>query len=380
MILCAAAIAIGCAGLAAGFAFGPRLDAWLWLVIGFLVFGGIAQGLLVWAAVFRTAQARWTAVVNRLGHSAVGFLPVSLVTLAALLAGAREYIPWITEPISEKQAWLNAGFLTARQLVLAVLLSVLSFFMVRRSLAADAKASRGETITQRDHYNLTAISISVAITYAVAFTIVSYDFVMSLDPTWMSTMFGPYYFVTNLYVSLGALIIMAAVARRSPGVERHTQPQQFQDLGNLMLAFSLFGMGLFFAQYLTTWYANLPWETGFLILRYYRGEWPALGWTAFAVGYAIPFALLQSRKVKRTPALAAPVASIAILGVALERYVLVVPSLKPDDLALAPPPGLVMLAFSGALISAIGMFRRKYPSVSAADEALGRHEPLAEAL
>lgn len=376
MIACAAAIAIGCAGLAAGFAFGPNLDAWLWLVIGFLVFGGVAQGLLVWAAVFRIAQTRWTPVINRLGHSAVGFLPVSLVTLAALLTGARDYMPWVSTPVPEKQAWLNVPFLTARQLALAGLLSVLSFVMVRWSLAADAKASRSETLAERDHYRLTAISISVAITYAVAFTIVSYDFIMSLDATWISTMLGPYYFVTNLYVSLGALIILAAVARRTPGVEHGTRPQQFQDLGNLMLAFSLFGMGLFFAQYLTTWYANLPWETRFLILRYYRGEWPALGWTAFAAGYAIPFALLQSRKVKRTPALAAPVAALAILGVALERYVLVVPSLKPEDLTLAPLPGLVMVAFAGALILAIAVFRRRYSPVSAADEALGHQEPL----
>jgi len=83
-------------------------------------------------------------------------------------------------------------------------------------------------------------------------------------------------------------------------------------------------MGLFFAQYLTIWYENLPDETPFIIMRYGIGKspWGWMGWAAFIIGYAIPFIVLQSRKVKQTPRLVAPIAIVILLGVSLERYVL----------------------------------------------------------
>ncbi|HPP76401.1 MAG TPA: hypothetical protein PLU88_14875, partial [Armatimonadota bacterium] len=72
------AVVIGAAAAIIGFLTAPVVESWLWLVVWFLVFGGAAQGVLVWAAIFRVAQARWTPAVNRLGHSTIGFLPIVL--------------------------------------------------------------------------------------------------------------------------------------------------------------------------------------------------------------------------------------------------------------------------------------------------------------
>ena len=374
--VCAAAIIIGIIAFLIGLSAGPKLDAWLWLIIGFVYFGGIANGVLAWAAVFRVAQTRWSPAINRLGHSLILFLPVLFVALIILLCGVRNYVPWIAHPIPAKSAWLNVPFMIIRNIVLLSTLWILYYLLVRWSLAADAKANRGEAITPTDQYKLTAVGIAAVLTYTIASTIVSYDFIMSLSPEWLSTMFAPYYFCTNIYVGMAVLILMAYLLRVPLGVERFVKEQHFQDMGNLMLGFCLFTMGLFFAQYLTIWYGNLHFETRFLILRYYRGSWPILGWTAFIIGYAIPFILLQSRNLKRNPRLLTPVAVLAIIGVALERYVLVVPSLKPQSLLLSPISGLSLLIFLGAFILAIVLFFARYSPVSAAQEALSEVEKL----
>ena len=374
LLACAAAIIIGIIALIAGFMIGPALDAWLWLIVGFVYFGGIANGILAWAAIFRVAQARWTPAVNRLGHSLILFVPVLFITLVVLLSGARGFVPWIAHSIPEKSAWLNVPFMVARNIILLSSLWILYYLLVRWSLAADARADRGEEITSQDQYRLTAVGIAAVLMYTIASTIMSYDFIMSLSPEWVSTMFAPYYFCTNMYVGMAVLILIASLLRGPLGVERYLKAQHFHDMGNLMLGFCLFTMGLFFAQYLTIWYADLHFETRFLILRYYRGSWPILGWTAFIIGYAIPFILLQSRGLKRNPRMLAPVAVLAIIGVALERYVLVVPSLKPQDLLISPVSGLGLLIFLGAFILAIILFFARYSPVSAAQEALNEVE------
>lgn len=369
ILACALAIAVGAAGLAISFVFAP-LDAWLWLLVGFLTFGGAATGMVAWAAVFRVAQARWAGAVNRLGHSGIAFVPVAIVALIALVAGIRGYAPWVDHAPHGKGAWLNVPFFAIREAVGLGALWLLGLALVRRTLKADAEVAAGRSISTRFHYRLNAVAVALVIVYAVVLSIVSWDFIMSLSPEWVSTMFSAYFFTTNLYLAVAVLIVLAAAVRGRAGAEKHLGPQQFHDMGNLLLAFALLDMGFFFAQYLTIWYGNLPEETFFLIARYLRGPWPPIGRASLIVGYALPFLLLQSRRLKRTPRMLAPVAVIAIVGVTLERYVLVVPSLLPTDLMLYPVGILSLLGFAGAFVLAITLFLARYSPISAADEAL----------
>lgn len=363
-------VALGVIAIILGFITGPARDVWLWLVIWFLVFGGAAQAVIVWAAVFRVAQARWSPAVNRLGHSAILYLPVMYIVLIILLAGVRHYVPWVWHPVPAKAAWLNIPFMAARNLIGLALLFIMNYLLVRWSLCADSK----EEITEKDQYRLTTVGIAIVITYSVVFTVISYDFIMSLWPEWFSTMFGPYYFITNLYAGLAVLIIMAAALRRFLQVGNYLGVGQFRDLGNLMLGFALFSMGLFFAQYLTIWYANLPVETEFLIFRYLRGPWPVLGWSAFILGYAIPFLLLQSRIVKSSPKLLMLVAVIVLIGIVLERYVLVVPSVAIHKLLLNPIPLFGFLVFLGLFVLSVIWFLNRYEPLSAAEAAFPQLE------
>lgn len=364
IISCAAGILIGAIGLALEFARSPR-DGWMWLIVNFVIYWGAASGIFTWAAAFRVAQARWTSVINRFAHSAFTFTPVLAVVLIALLLGLRHYMPWVEHPPHSKEAWLNPTAFVIRQIIAALLFWIPGWLLVRRSLAADSRSE----ITGQEHHRLNVIAVIVVAAYSITASIISWDFIMSLSPTWVSTVFSVYYFTTSSYMGLCALIIMSTGLRKPLGLEDRLKPAQFQDLGNLLFAFALFNMGLFFAQYLTIWYGNLPEETPFLIVRYLEGSWPPLGWASFIIAYAVPFLLLQSRTIKRTPGLLCAVAAIAEFGVGLERYVLVAPSMKPN-LTVSFFGALSLLAFFGLLLLCRMKFLATYSPISRADEVL----------
>lgn len=365
------AIVLGITSATVGFIIAPT-DTWIWLIIGFVSYAGLAHGMLVWAAAFRVAQTRWTAAVNRLGHSAIFFLPFLGIILIILLAGIKCYALWTTHPVEGKTAWFNMPFMISREVVLVGILWVLFILLVRRTLQADEHRIQTDESSREKQHELTVISIACVMMYTITGTVIAYDFVMAFDPKWVSTMFGMYYWITGIYAAMAALILMSALMRKSLHTERFLETQQFHDMGNLLLAFSLFSMGLFFAQYLTIWYENMPNESHFMIIRYNKGVWVYLGWTAFIIGYAIPFILLQSRRLKRNPRALIPVTILALTGVHLERYVLIAPSFSPTSIMLNPISKLSLLAFMGAFLLAIMMFFKRYPPISSADEELGR--------
>lgn len=364
IIPCAAGIIAGAIGLAITFATSPR-QGWMWLVVNFVIYWGAASGILSWAAAFRVAQARWTSAVNRLAHSALSFMPVLVILLVVLIVGARAYMPWVEHPVRGKEAWLNVPAFAVREIIAALLFWTACWLLVRWSLAADAKSE----ITDRDHHRINVVAVIAVAAYAITATIIAWDFIMSLSPMWTSTMFSVYYFTTSSYMGLAALVLMATGFRKPLGIEDKLKPNQFHDMGNLLLAFSLFNMGLFFAQYLTIWYENLPDESAFLIVRYVNGEWAPFAWAAFIIGYAIPFLLLQSRKIKLTPWLLCIVAASIELGVGMERFVLVAPSLE-RKLIVAPFGALSLLGFFGAFLLCRTAFLARYSPISKADEVL----------
>lgn len=369
LVTCLVLVAAGTAGLAIGFALAP-LQTWLWLIVDFCIFTGIANAVVMWAVAFRIAQARWTSAINRLCHSAIFCVPISAVTLLALVSGVSIYAPWAGDATFGKSAWLNVWAFIGREMAGLAVLWVLLLLFVRWTLQADARTARGEPVTDSQHYRLNSIALACAMVYSLVSTIVAFDFIMSLSPRWISATFAPYYISTNLYTALAVIVLLSSAFRKPLGVEKHIGPQQFKDLGNLMLGFSLFSMGLFYAQYLTIWYENLPDETFFLIVRYLKGPWPPVGWASFIIAYGAPFVVLQSRYIKMRPPLLSGVAVLALLGFALERYLMVVPSIFPRNLMLFAPGVLGLPAFAAVFILCTAAFLGRYPAVSTADEAL----------
>lgn len=365
-----AAAVIGALGTIIGLLGAGGDEAWWMLLVSFLFWGGLAQGLVMWCAILRTCQSTWAAGVNRLGRSAVNFLPFSWLLFLVLYIGRYHWLTWLTKPVPEKAKWLNAPFFFGRDAGLLVLITLLSYLLVAWYRQGDTAAGDEAEAAIRNRVN--KLSLVLVIVYAAVYTIFAFDLIMSLAPHWYSTLFGAYYFIGNLYMSMAALIIIAALLRGPMGLTEHLGPDRFADMGNLLMGFGMFFTGLMFAQWLTIWYGDLPEEITFLIPRMYQAPWLWVGSALIVMVFLGPFILLQSGASKTSPGRLSMIALLVFAGMWLERCLLVVPTFAPNRLAglFSPFAWATNLMCLGVLVLVIVSSLRGYPQVSRLDSSL----------
>jgi hypothetical protein len=166
------------------------------------------------------------------------------------------------------------------------------------------------------------------ILYVVVLSLLGYDLVMTLDPTWFSGLFGGYILVTALYSGFAFLVVL--IGYLSLGRPAWVMPpKEVQDLAKLVFATSILWMYFFWSQYLVIWYGNVPVETRYVISRFFADPYRLLAWTAFFIGWLIPFAYLLGRLTGRPPEshrVLVGVSCLSLTAIFLERIVLVFPS------------------------------------------------------
>jgi Ni/Fe-hydrogenase subunit HybB-like protein len=357
---------------------------WRALLVNFLFWTGLAQAAVVWAAVFRTTTARWTPAVSRLGQATLPFLPISLLLLIVLYFGRRYFLLWIGDPsIGDRAAWLNVPFLFGRDFAALLGLTILSVAAVFANVRADrlAREAPDDPRLERAQLRLSQVSVALIIGYAFIHTLMAFDLIMSLDGHWFSTLFGAHFFVGSLYVAMAGMVLWAVALRERLGLEAHLGVSPLADMGNLMMAFGILTVSFFFCQLLTIWYGNLPEETYYVGLRTHTAAWAPLGYVVLIVGYLAPFFLLLIREVKRDHRILSTVAVLALVGMWIERYVMVVPTLQPNGAPLGAVEMLTALGFAGAMVCCVGWFLGRVPLLSYADMArASAHETQPEGL
>ena len=206
------------------------------------------------------------------------------------------------------------------------------------------------------------------ILYAVVLSLLAFDLIMSLDPHWVSTLFGAYYFITSFYAALAAILLLSALGRKPLGLENFIQPKHFHDLGKLLLGFCLIAGDFFYSQFLVIWYGNLPEETRYVILRVRESNWEPIAWTVLICSFAIPFVVLLSRKIKMIPGAMIALTSLILGGLWLERFLLVVPSLwKGDFFPFGYVETAVTAGFLGVFALCVIFFLQKFPLLPFSD-------------
>jgi Ni/Fe-hydrogenase subunit HybB-like protein len=184
--------------------------------------------------------------------------------------------------------------------------------------------------TPREWHRLeTAMRIMTIVIIPVAVsvhTIVSWDFAMALVPGWHSTVFGPYFVVGAIFSGIAALIVAMALIRKFLHLEEYLKPIHFDNLGKLLLLFSLLWLYFVFAERLTVWYGNETSEmAGFWSIQ--RGEFAGLFWTMVFCNFLLPFPILSIKKL-RTITGTVIASSTVVIGMWLERFLIVVPPLE----------------------------------------------------
>jgi hypothetical protein len=375
-----------------------RLDAtraWQAFLVNFLYWSGIAQAGVAFSALLEVSNARWGQPLRRLAEATCAFMPVSFALLLVLFLGWPTLVPWLDGPAGQAQPWLRLSLLLPRQVIGLFLLYATSMLYVywsvrpeRRAPSSSAPARllergwRGEAAElERSRRARSRLAPAILLLYAVVLSQIAFDWVMSLDPRWYSSLLGAYFFVGNGYLGIAALVVLAVWGRSRLGLASALGPGRFHDLGKLLLGFAMLWTYLFFTQYLVIWYGNLPEETEFLIRRgALGGPWGPVAVVVLLACFALPFTALLSREVKRRPSRLLAVALVAALGLWLERYLLVVPSLwRGDGLPMGLPELAITAAFLAAFTLSLAAFLDALPrlaaATSAADPAFRKEEP-----
>ena len=319
--------------------------AWQAYLVNWLFWSGLALSGLTFSALLQVTKAEWAGPVRQLAEALAAFLPLSFFLLLVLFLGSEHLFSWIHDPVPAKQAWLNQPFLIFRTLLGCVLLYGCGFALLRASLRASGSLTAGHaagtlprvlarfishenaTDTTGSQRQLTLLSSVFLLLYALVFSLFAFDLVMSLEPHWISTLFGAYFCIGNLYAGLSLLALLAAL-RRAPGL---FPAERSHDLGKLIFGFCVLWTYLFWCQYLPIWYGNLPEETGFLAVRLFDAPWSAVSWVVLFLNFLLPFPILLLQWVKRTPVALAGISVLILVGMWLERYILVVPSVWHED-------------------------------------------------
>jgi hypothetical protein len=335
--------ALGAAVFLASLAVDP-MRGWQAYLINFLFWTGIAQGAVVFAAIYQVVGAKWGPPLRRLGEGAAAFLPVSWLFFLPLYFGLKKFFGEVLASNPDRGAWFDPRFIFVRGGLGVGLMTVLSLFFVYYSLRPEIGMERerrsqlwlhrwmadgwqGERAERlRSERGMDFLAAGVLLAYPIVYSFMAFDLIMALDPFWYSSLFGGYFFISTFYLGLAGLAVVAALVSWSFGGAVVT-PSQLSDLGKLLLGFDLTYLAMVWAQYIVIWYGNLPEETHFIILRIWERPWAAVSWSVFALAVIVPFLFFLSRRAKEAAwVLLLTGASIAI-GLWLERYVLIAPSL-----------------------------------------------------
>ena len=209
-------------------------------------------------------------------------------------------------------------------------------------------------------------------------TIVSFDFSMAPVPMWHSTVFGPYFVAGAIFSGIAALIIVMALLRRFLKLEEYLHPLHFENLGKLLLLMSLLWVYFVFSERLTVWYGNEHSEMNvFWVLQ--SGPYAPLFWTMVVCNFVIPFPLLALRRLRTIPGIVVA-SSTVLVGMWLERYLIVVPSLGHKQLPYSwgdygpqPIEVIIMASTFGAMALLYTLFAKFVPIISIWEMKVGEH-------
>ncbi len=355
---------------------------WGLYITNFVFFIGISHAGTLISAILRLAHAEWRRSITRAAE---------VITVLVLFFGMGSILLDLGRPDRLLNVILHGNFhspllwdvvsvscyLTASTVYLY--LPLIPDIAILRDRPGPRQAfygalALGWTGTPRQKHLLEkAISTMAVLVIPVAVsvhTVVSWVFAMTVQPMWHSTIFGPYFVVGAIFSGIGAIIIGMALIRKAYHLEDYLKPIHFNNLGILLLVMCLLWFYFTFAEFLTTYYGADPSHMT-VFLSKTEGEYAPLFWTMFTACFVVPFILLANNRTRWT-VWGTVIASVSVeIGMWLERYLIVVPSLSkprlPMEAAKYSPSWVewsLFVAFVATFILLYALFTRFFPIVS----------------
>ncbi len=328
-----ALMAIGLIALIVGFATDPH-RAWPSLLFNNYFFIGIAVFAVFFVALQYVAEAGWSITLKRVPEAIMSFLPITSVIMLVIMVASimhwNHIYHWLADgvmdPASEhfdkiiagKEAYLNATFFIIRTIIYLLGWNYFAKKLRQQSMLEDAEG--GLTFYKKGIRTSAWFMVFFAITSATA----SWDWIMSIDTHWFSTIFGWYIFSDWATIGSTTILLFTLYLKRM-GYLENVNENHIHDLGKWIFAFSLVWTYIWFSQFMLIWYANIPEEVTYFTARLEVENYNFLFWFSMILSFIPPIILLISRDAKRNNGRLIFVSIIILIGHWINSYLLVAP-------------------------------------------------------
>ncbi|WP_445452992.1 quinol:cytochrome C oxidoreductase [Flavobacterium sp. 25HG05S-40] len=341
---------------------------WAALYVACIFFMLITMGALAFYAIQQVAQAGWSPVLFRVMQGVTSYLlPGSIIFFILLLASGfhmNHLFSWMTEGITEKghenydaiiagkSGYLNFPFWIIRAILFLTVWNLYRHYSRKNCLAQDES---NDNSYYKKNFKMSAAFL---VFFIVSESIMSWDWIMSVDAHWFSTLFGWYVFA-SFFVSGITVIQMVTLYLKSKGYLENVNSSHIHDLSKFMFGISVFWTYLWFSQYMLIWYANIPEEVTYFVTRI--NVYGITFWGAFVLNFIFPILLLINTDFKRIYWIIVMAGVIILIGHYVDFFNMIMPGTVGDRWFIGIPEISSLLFFLGLFIFVVFSALTKAP-------------------
>jgi hypothetical protein len=341
---------------------------WAALYVACIFFMLIALGVLAFYAIQQVAQAGWSPVLFRVMQGITSYLlPGSILFFLILLASGfhlNHLFVWMNDGVTEignenydkliagKSGYLNFGFWIVRAAIFLIGWNLYQYLSRKNCLAQDEAK---DDLYYKKNFKLSAVFL---VFFIVTESIMSWDWIMSLDPHWFSTLFG-WYILSSFLVSGITVISMVTIYLKSLGYLTNVNSSHIHDLSKFMFGFSVFWTYLWFSQFMLIWYANIPEEVTYFKFRIEYYNLPFFG--AVVLNFIFPILVLINTDFKRIAPIVVGAGVVILCGHYIDFFNMIMPATVGDRWFIGVSEIASVLFFLGLFIFVVFSALAKVP-------------------
>ncbi|WP_370173855.1 quinol:cytochrome C oxidoreductase [Leeuwenhoekiella palythoae] len=327
---------------------------WSAVFVAAFFFMMIALGTLVFYAIQNAAQAGWSPVLFRVMEGITNYLlPGSVIVLLIVIFAGEHFFPWQNHELvaedtilQEKSVYLNFPFWLIRGIIYVIGWNLYRHFARKSSLAMD------DAEGDRPYKNLFKYSVYFLAFFIVTESTMAWDWFMSMTPHWYSTLFAWYIFA-SMIVSAVTVIAIVTVSLKAIGKLEFVNDSHLHDLAKFMFGFSVFWTYLWFGQFMLIWYANIPEEVTYFILRIQ--EYNPIFFGMIIINFVFPIVILMNSDFKRVSWFVVIAGVFILVGHYIDIFLLVMPSTVGPHWSFGITEFAALLFFLGLFILMVGL-------------------------
>ena len=336
---------------------------WSALYVACIFFMLVSLGVLVFYAIQQVAQAGWSPVLFRVMQGITSYLPVGSIIFFVILIMCglhfNHLFIWLDPEvvandklIANKSGYLNFPFWIIRAVIFLTGWSLYQYYSKKNCLAQD---EANDNLNYKKNFKLSAMFL---VFFIVSESIMSWDWIMSIDPHWFSTLFGWYVFA-SFFVSAVTTIAMVTLYLKSRGFLEYVNTSHIHDLAKFMFGLSVFWTYLWFSQYMLIWYANIPEEVTYFITRIELYNLPFFG--AVVMNFLFPLLILINTDFKRITWVLVMAGVVILAGHYIDFFNMIMPGTVGDRWFIGISEIASVLFFLGLFIFVVFSALAKNP-------------------